>query len=122
MRTTAALADYLEAQFPTWKIHQDTRVLDQVTRPTIVIYPEEFNRIDTIDGFALAVQLKVWLLTEKINSDRVEPELDDLLADLLKVLDANPAFTFERGSRGMLEGAGHGWQLDVTVIYQVVKD
>lgn len=122
MKTTADLRAYLEAEFPHWHIIDETRQLDGVSKPTVLIYPDEIRRVNSA-GNVLTVhtQLTVWLLTEKVKPDEVEAELDSNIFPLLGVIEKASEFTWENVTRATLAGAGHGYQLTVNVIFQITE-
>lgn len=120
LRTTRALRDYLRSEFPAWLITDDPRPVDAITRPTVIITPADINRIRAA-GKVLAVgaDVTLWLLTEKLKADEVETALDSTIFPLLGALEKHPNFTWEKASRGALDKGGHGYQIPVTVIYQI---
>ena len=115
MRTTKPLADWARATFPTWHVVDDTRRLDGVSRPTIVLWPERLQRRSQAGpNLAVTVDIHAAILTPKTAPGEIEADLDALLFEFLQELEDTPAYAWDTAQRGALEGAGQSWDLTIT--------
>ena len=103
-----------------WNVISEPRSADAVVKPTALVWVPNITRTDYNHGSYVVSTVDVWLLPpSSLNPAALEDAADDMLADALEAIEAEPSITWTEARRERLEDLFHGWHLILTVAHQI---
>lgn len=114
------LATALEAGLPYgWQVTGYPTTLDNVTRPTVMVWTSRLEPSNQIGRDRVMVTLDVWVLTGITAPGQADDALDAQLLAVLAVLHGLEWIDWTSAERGVLEDKYHGYRLSTTAVLKI---
>lgn len=116
MSARATVAAAITTARPTWRVVAHGGVLDGVTGPTCVVVTEAVE--PGVTPTFLRTTVSVVVLTGKEDPAKVEPDLEDLLFEVIAILDALDTLAWTRAERVIYDDRFQAYRITLDITLQ----
>ncbi len=120
MNVREAVAAALTESLPAgWRVLGYGADLEQVTRPTVMLWQSLIERMPQIGLDLLKVTVEMWVLVGQESPDAASDALDDALDDVLEALQPLSWVDWTTAERGVLSDRFHGYRITAQAVAKI---
>lgn len=113
MTARSMVAAAIATARPTWRVVAHNGVLDGVTGPTCVVVTEDVQ--PGVTGAFLKNTVAVFVITGKEDPAKAEPDLEDLLYEVLAILDQITTLAWTRAERVLYDNVFQSYRVTLEI-------